>query len=154
MVGINSLKQWNFAPVQPGRTHINGNLAIGKPARFEQPGNGLHRHIATVQFAHQHIGHTARGIATGSNFAAIIVANAHKGIGVVITRWFNDNKLVTAHPGFTIRNAGGGGIVHVQNNRIAPSVKDDKIVAQAMHLGKGNSVHIRFATGCKKATTA
>ena len=120
-----------------GRAHVDRDhrQAVGARAgllRFEQAGDGLHRHLVGLALVHHHRGDAARGVAAGAGLAAVGIVDAHEDVGLAIGRRLEHDQLVAADAQPAVGD--GAAALDRQVERRRAAVEHDEIVAQPVHL--------------------
>ena len=104
-----------------------------------RPDHGLDHHMAAAVLLHQQIGDAARGIAAGLDLPAVGIADAHEGIGEPVLRRLDQDQLIAAD---TLAPVGDAPRLRlIERDRVPARVDNDEVVAEAMHLEKGQRGH-------------
>ena len=136
---VAGFRQRDGLPVGPDRAQIDTDVATSRRLRVNEPGRRLQADVAGPGLLHQQRGDAAGGIAAGADLAAVGIEDAHEGVRVRHRRPLDYDQLIAADPLAPVGNRPRK--VRCHRNRARARVDDDEIVAESMHLGKGERIH-------------
>ena len=120
-----------MSQVEVRRAHIHRDQSAPGVAAHQKTAQRVDANPIAVEFLHQEARHAARSIPAGFHFAAIGIADAHRGVGPIASA-FDHNDLIAADAQPPVGHGSGGG--RVERKRLFSRVEDDEIVAQAVHF--------------------
>ena len=132
----------SFPGCEKRDAHVDRDLAVVLHSRLDDaalrldPDDALRSQTAVADKLHK----AACAVAALLDLAAVSVENPVAKVDVVAARFFHDQYLIAAHAEMTVGQALQ--LWRAQVDPLRDAVKDDKIVAQTLHLGEFQA-HVR-----------
>ena len=119
-----------------GRSHIHPHLAVGFEEKADGARGGAHRDLGLVRqpLVMHEAGEAAGAVAALFHLGAVGVEDAVVEVGAGQARGLHQQDLVAADAVAAVRQEAA--LRRAQGYPLAHAVEDDKVVAQALHLGE------------------
>ena len=102
--------------------------------QFSNPGRRLERQRALAGFLEQELGDAAHAIAAGARLRAVVVVDAHVGVGAGRARRVQRHQLIV---GRAVGLRGGARLGRTDRCRLPAHVDHHDLVAETVHLDEG-----------------